>query len=409
MKIERHSKGPIPLAITMALFFLSGFSTVLNSILIPYLQQVMEASYTLVSAVPASFYLAYFLFSPVTALLMKRYPLTKVMRVGITQAAAAALLIAYSASALFFPLILLGIFLLGGGIAITQVTGNPFVAALGPLETSSKRMVLVHGVTALGMIFAPLVGSHTILMELHGAMQIGLSPLTVTYVALATAWVVIYRLSFALPEAEREEEALKGGSLSALAKDPFLLLGTLAIATGVGIEVTSASFMVKYLSSSRILDLPLSGAGRWSTMFWLAFTAGRFLATLLLSHMREEKLLLLHALMGIFFGALAMASRGALGASAVVGLGFATSVLFPIAFSITLKLSKSPHRNISAALCMANIGGALYPILQSGLADSYGIHLSYAIPMCGFLAIAAYLAAIALLSKRRRLSLEVEG
>lgn len=383
------SNTKTPLGIAMVLFFLCGFSTVLNSILIPYLQHTLKSSYTTVNLIPVSFYVAYFVFSPATAYFLKWMPYTTGMRIGIGTAAVGAFVLSFAASFLSFPLILIGIFMLGGGIAMIQVTGNPYVLKLGSIESGSRRMVLVHAVTALGMIIAPFLGSHYILGFLSTVENQSMNPLGITYLSLGCCWILFLFLSTLLPVA-REEHRHAQHSIVSMLKDPVLILGAIGITTSVGIEVTCSSFMVKYIASSKILGVSLATAGKWSIAFWVLFTVGRFTGTVLLKHMREETALMIHCLLGIFFGFSVIFSHGLFGAFSMIAMGFSASILFPVIFSLTLQRARSPQRNISAVLCMANIGGALYPLTQGLIADGYGIHFSFIVPIFGYIIICGY-------------------
>jgi MFS transporter, FHS family, L-fucose permease len=388
------SKNFVPLAILMVLFFLCGFSSVLNTILIPYLQHTLNSSYTSVNLVPVSFYTAYFIFSPATAYLLKKISYTTGMRIGIAIAIMGTLILSYAASIISFPMILVGIFFLGGGIAILQVTGNPYVMMLGSIESGSRRMVLVHSVTALGMIIAPFIGSHFILGAIDSLPVSGIGPLGITYLSLAAMWVFLFHFSYLLPHMHEKHHSERAqhqkSSIFNLFRDPVLILGAIGITTSVGIEVTCSSFMVKYIASSKILGVSLATAGKWSIAFWVVFTLGRFTGTALLKHIREETALLIHCFLGLVFAWSAIVSYGLFGAVSIIAMGFATSILFPVIFSLTLQRAKSSQRNISAVLCMANIGGALYPLTQGIIADHYGIHLSYIVPFCGFVVIGFY-------------------
>lgn len=175
--MKKKNEYLLPLAIVMSLFFLCGLSTVLNSILIPYLQQVQKISYTSANLIQVSFYSAYLLFSPLTAYLLKSIHYVTGMKRGILFATLGSALLTFATAITSFPLILIGIFFVGGGIAMLQVTGNPYVMKLGSIETASRRMVALHAVTATGMIIAPLLGSHFILEKIEESYQHLIGPL----------------------------------------------------------------------------------------------------------------------------------------------------------------------------------------------------------------------------------------
>src|SRR6185312_1488720 len=131
-----------PLAILTTLFFLWGFLTSLNDILVPHLKSISDFTYTKVMLVQFAFFSAYFLFSVPWSMVVNKIGYQKTMVVGLVSMSLGALLFVPAASIPSFPLLLVGLMILASGITGLQVSANPYVLVLGRPETASSRLVL---------------------------------------------------------------------------------------------------------------------------------------------------------------------------------------------------------------------------------------------------------------------------
>lgn len=379
------------LAVVMAFFFLCGYATVLNSILIPYLQTFLSLSYTSVNSIPLCFYLAYFISSPIAGEYFKNHSYLAAMRYGMALAILACLcFIAAEALAYPFFFILISIFLLGTSIALIQVSGNPYVLQLAGKEKGASWMSLAHATTSFGMILAPIISSPILLSSLNSSNDtlplLWIYSSMAIFCALCLAAARIFTIYSPKPDPK-----LSAGRYLDVLKDGNVLAGMLAIACSVGIEVSCSSFIVEFLASEDILSTTLVFAGILSTLFWIIFTIGRALASVALRSMSEQLLLALLCFMGLIFCSVLLASKGTLAAGALILLGLSTSALYPIIFTLTLNRTRHNASTVSGLLCMANIGGALFPIIQGLIADRHGIQFSYITPLAGYLSIILYL------------------
>jgi len=379
------------LATTMVIFFLCGYVTVLNSILIPYLQDTLNLSYTYVNFIPLSFYLAYFIASPIVGEYFKNKSYLVGVRSGILMGILASLcLIAMDSATPQFAFILITIFLLGVSIATIQVSGNPYILQLAGKEKGASWMTLVHAATSFGMILAPIIGSSIILSSLSSDSIV--RPLFWIYATLALAWIgCLLATSLLSLHDEKPCSSSNPTPYWDVLKDKGVLAGMLAIACSVGIEVSCSSFIIEFLASKEILSTTLLMAGMLSTLFWIIFTVGRAIAGIALRKMSEQHLLYLLCMLGVLFCIAAITTTGVIAAVSLLSLGFSTSALYPIIFSITINRTHHNPSTVSGLLCMANIGGALFPIIQGLIADQQGVQFSYIIPLIGYLLIVFYL------------------
>src|SRR5882724_5053653 len=152
-----------PLAIVTTLFFMWGFITSLNDILIPHLKSVFDLSYAQVMLIQLAFFSAYFLFSVPWSKIVNAIGYKKTMVVGLLTMGGGALLFVPAASVPSFPLFLTALMILAAGITGLQVAANPYVIVLGKPETASSRLNLTQAFNSLGTTLAPLLGGLVIL------------------------------------------------------------------------------------------------------------------------------------------------------------------------------------------------------------------------------------------------------
>src|SRR6266850_26933 len=147
-----------PLTIVTTLFFMWGFLTSLNDILVPHLKSIFELSYARVMLIQFAFFSAYFLFSVPWSKIVNRIGYQRSMVVGLLTMAVGAFLFLPAASAASYPLFLAALLVLATGITGLQVSANPYVVVLGKPETASSRLDLTQAFNSLGTTVAPLLG-----------------------------------------------------------------------------------------------------------------------------------------------------------------------------------------------------------------------------------------------------------
>src|SRR5467141_2830877 len=152
-----------PLAIVTTLFFMWGFLTCLNDILVPHLKAIFDLSFAQVMLVQFAFFSAYFLFSVPWSKIVNRIGYQRTMVVGLLTMAVGALLFVPAASAVSYPLFLTALLVLAAGITGLQVSANPYVDLLGKPQTASSRLDLTQAFNSLGTTIGPKIGGLLIL------------------------------------------------------------------------------------------------------------------------------------------------------------------------------------------------------------------------------------------------------
>src|ERR1700693_3186025 len=160
-----------PLAMVTTLFFMWGFLTSLNDILIPHLKSVFDLNYAKAMLIQFAFFTSYFVFSLPSGKLIDAVGYKKSMVAGLFTMGLGALLFIPAASVPSFPLFLTALIVLAAGITALQVAANPYVAVLGPPKTASSRLNLTQAFNSLGTTLAPYFGSLLILSSAPKTMD----------------------------------------------------------------------------------------------------------------------------------------------------------------------------------------------------------------------------------------------
>jgi FHS family L-fucose permease-like MFS transporter len=394
-----------PLAIVTTLFFMWGFLTCLNDILVPHLKSIFDLSYARVMLVQFAFFSAYFLFSVPWSKVVNRIGYQRTMVVGLLTMALGAFLFLPAASAASYPLFLTALVVLATGITGLQVSANPYVVVLGKPETASSRLDLTQAFNSLGTTIAPKLGGLLILAtapmameELHQLSPHALHayrvqeaasvkmPYTVICVALVLLAVVIG--TFRLPKIEHAEH--RAGVNDSIWKHPNLILGAVGIFTYVGAEVSIGSFLVNFFGLPEIAGFSAKTAAGFVSFYWAGAMIGRFLGAGLLRRIRPGNLLGLCAICAATLVSASMILGGHTAMWSILSVGLFNSIMFPTIFSLGVAELGPLTGNGSGILTMAIVGGAVLPLIQGVIADHVGIHHAFFLPLLCYLYILFY-------------------
>lgn len=367
----------VPLAIMLSLFFMFGFVTALNDILIPHLKGLFSLSYVQAMLVQFCFFGAYFVMSSPSGWLIGK--------IGYKKAIVAALVVLGTGLGLFYPASLLAsypvfltaLFIVGSGVALLQVAANPYVAALGKEEHASSRLNLAGVFNSLATTIAPLVGAWLLLDENMSVAEKAAST-NGPYLALAVITMVIGLAVFfvklpQLPSLGGGKASGKGSAWDYL----HLRLGVLAIFVYVGAEVSVGSFLINFAGLESIAGLSEKEAAEYVSMYWGGAMIGRIAGVGLLQKFQAYKALVIVS--GV---ALALVLGGVLLSGAValwlmVGIGLFHAIMWPCIFPMAIKGLGEHTNQGSGYLVMAIFGGAVIPLLQGYIADLIGVQASF--------------------------------
>ena len=396
-----------PLAIVTTLFFMWGFLTCLNDILVPHLKSIFDLSYTQVMLVQFAFFSAYFLFSGPWSKIVNTIGYQKSMVVGLLTMGIGAFLFVPAASVPSFPLFLTALMILATGITGLQVAANPYVIVLGNPKTASSRLNLTQAFNSLGTTLAPMLGGLFILSaaplaieqlrqlspqalhayRVHQAASVQM-PYVIIGIALVLLAVAIGR--FKLPKIEHAEGPLGEKSNDSIWKHPNLLYGALGIFAYVGAEVSVGSFLVNYFGQPDIAGLSPQVAARYVSFYWGGAMVGRFIGAAVLQRIKTGHLLAICAVCTATLVTVSMLTTGHVAMWSMIGVGFFNSIMFPSIFTLGVAELGPLTGNGSGLMNMAIVGGAIIPLIQGAMADRIGIHHAFFLPVICYLYILFY-------------------
>ncbi|GLQ93113.1 sugar MFS transporter [Dyella acidisoli] len=395
----RYTYYPMALTVITTVFFMWGFLTCLNDILIPHLKAVFELNYAQAMLVQFTFFGAYFLMSLPAGRVVAHLGYKKSIVTGLIIAGIGALGFWPAAGLRLYPAFLGALFVLATGITVLQVAANPYVALLGPERTSSSRLTLAQALNSFGTTIAPLFGSLLILStKVKSAAEIAnlsaseqilyraqeAQSVQTPYIGLAIVLVLlaIFVWLFRLPTLDESTEKADVGHhtlLDAL-RYPHVLFGVLGIFFYVGAEVSIGSFLVNYLSGPNIGHMSEQQAAHYVSFYWGGAMVGRFIGSALLATMSPRKLLAAFSAVNVLLLITTMTTSGNVAMYSIVAIGLFNSIMFPTIFSLGIERMGPLTGKASSLLIMAIVGGALVPWLQGVLADSIGIQHAFVLP-----------------------------
>ncbi|MBI1937145.1 MAG: sugar MFS transporter [Ignavibacteriales bacterium] len=401
------------LTVLTSLFFMWGFITCLNDILIPHLKAVFTLNYTQVMLIQFSFFTAYAIVSLPSGMLVEKIGYKNGIVIGLITAGIGCLLFYPAAGYQSYIMFLFALFILAAGITLLQVAANPYVAILGNPKTAASRLNLTQAFNSFGTTIAPLFGSLLILSiavktaeELKAMMPEEVtayklaeaSAVQVPYLGLAAALFVIAAM-FAvikLPKIEAAEISASGGNGSfdhhhdSAWGYKHLVLGAIGIFVYVGGEVSIGSFLVNYLGQDFIAGLKEADAGRYVSFYWGGAMVGRFAGSVIQRKVSPSKVLAFNAFAAGALVIISMLTTGSVAMWAILAVGLFNSIMFPTIFTLAIDGLGKHTGQASGILCTAIVGGALLPVLQGFFADNIGIHHAFFIPVLCYIYIAYY-------------------
>lgn len=409
MPARAATSHPLALAVTTAVFFLWGFLTSLNDVLIPHLKAVFELSYARSMLIQSTFFGAYFVMSLPAGRLVARLGYRHGMVAGLVVAGLGALALLPAAQLQSYALFLGALFVLASGITLLQVAANPYVSLLGDETGASSRLTLAQALNSLGHTLAPAFGGLLILsaavlgadgfaaLSTEQQMQYRTSQaaaVQLPYLGLGLAlfalalFVYLFRLPRLSEATERDLDAAPGYTAT-LAHRP-LRLAVIGIFVYVGAEVSIGSFLINYLSRPEIGAMSEAAAANYVSYYWGGAMLGRFGGSLLLRVFAPAQLLMLFAAIAASLLLTSTLSSGQLALWSIVAVGLFNSILFPTLFTLGIQGLGPLTARGSSLLVMAIVGGAVVPLLQGLLADRIGIQPAFALPLACYAYIVWY-------------------
>lgn len=369
------------------LFFMMGFITCLNNILVPYLKKIFELSYTQVSLIQFCFFGAYGITSIPASKFIERWGYHRTMVSGFIIAAIGCFLFLPAVIFHKFEIFLVALFVLASGIAILQVTANPYVSVVGTKETASSRLSMVQAFNSFGTFLAPFFGSFLILDTLSKASRA--ESLRYPYLFIAGILLLISVLVSRLHLPEIKDGKYNTEGWRKVLKEPGLMSGMLGIFSYVGAEVAIGSFFINYVLVFTSMSVTQSAS--MLAMFWAASMAGRFLGIFTLKEFSPGRVLSIHSMLAIALILISTNSRGIMSVYSLILVGFCNSIMFPTIFTLAIKnLNIGEEQKGSGLLGTSLIGGAIIPLVTGIVADKFGFRAAFLLPVLCYAYIALF-------------------
>ena len=452
MTKTKNSAGA--LGLLTSLFFLWGFMTVLNDVLIPHLKAVFVLSYAQSMLVQMAFFGAYF----TGAIIYYVISITSgdpINKIGYKKGIVIGLIISAIGSALFYPatylhvysFYLLALYVLGLGFTMLQIAANPFVAIVGSPETASSRLNFTQGFNSLGTTLGPIVGGFLIFKYFAGNDAVKYPYLFFSVVMVILAFF-ISRSN--LPAFKNTDKIAKG---LAVLRFPQLRYGIVAIFFYVGAEVVIGSLLISFFGLHEIAGLSENEAKTYLSLYWGGAMIGRFAGAVMLNDSITGVIKLRNIAFSIiagffvvfainYFGGdltftiaapyfifllinmgafmlgksipgrtlgifsvvimglllLVITQTGLVAFWSIIAIGLFNSIMWPNIFTLSIDgLGKYTSQG-SSLLVMAIVGGALIPMIQGLLADflatpenkDAGLQASFIVPLVSYVYLAFY-------------------
>jgi len=393
LNADSQERYPVAFGVMTSVFFMWGFITCLNDILIPHLKGSFDLSYTQAMLVQFCFFGAYFICSIPAGRILHRVGYKRGVIIGLCIAGLGALMFYPAAEYQTYGIFLAALFVLASGITLLQVAANPYVVALGPAATGPSRLNLAQAFNSLGTTVAPIIGGALIFGGMEAASSAAdAESVKLPYVGLAVALVAIAAILsvIKMPSLRDDSEDQTAAKLSEALKQPHLFYGVLAIFLYVGGEVAIGSFLVSFLGEPDVAGLAESSAANYVALYWGGAMVGRFIGSVLMTRIRPGLLLTVHAGLAVLLVATAASASGVLAMYSILAVGLCNSIMFPTIFSLSLQGLGRLTSAGSAALCLAIVGGALVPLLQGVVADAISLRAGFVVPVICYLYIGWY-------------------
>lgn len=398
-------------ALVTTLFFIWGFLTSLNDILIPHLRAIFDLNYAQSMLIQFAFFTSYAVFGFPSGKVVEWIGYQRTMVVGLLTMALGAVLFIPAANLPSYGLFLAALIILAAGMTALQVAANPYVAVLGPARTASSRLNFSQAFNSLGTTVGPPLGGFVILKgaeklvsnvhamspaALHAYRQQQAASVKTPYiiftlilvmVALAIGIYKFPRIGGATKELNSEQDA---GDQASIWRYPHVVLGVVAIFVYVGAEVSIGSFLINYFQQSYIAAVTELAASAYVAFYWGGAMVGRFVGSAILQKVKTEIVLTICAIVAMVLVLTSILSFGHAAMWSILLVGLFNSIMFPSIFTLGIA-EMGPRTGEAAGLLMVACGGgAIIPEIQGILADRIGIHHAFIIPVLCYIFIAYY-------------------
>jgi len=394
---EKKKSTAYSMFVIGSLFFVFGFVTWLNSILMPYLELTCNLNKFQASFVPFAFYIAYFVTAIPSSMVLKRTGFSTGMVLGLIIMAIGAVLFIPAAMTRTYFVFLIALFIMGIGLSLLQTASNPYVTVLGPVESAARRMSIMGICNKLAGIIGVLILANTLFSTTDGlvdnikaleltdpAREVLLQQLSnkviVPYLIITAILIalVIFVKAAKLPEIQEEDDISDSEtSHRSIFSYPYLWLGVLAIFFYVGAEVIAIDYLKIYGASKGLEDVITNKLPAYALV---ALIVGYLLGIVTVpKFLSQRRALIIQLLVAVTLVIVTLCTDGLISIIAVICLSFAHAIMWPAIWPLSIHDLGKYTKLGSAFLIMAIAGGAILPLIYGKLSLAYTPQSAYAL------------------------------
>lgn len=416
----KNSAEVIPQKIRIAFWLLCtcfamwGLANNMTDVLIAQFRKVFTLTDMQSGLVQTAFYGAYFVLALPAALFIQKYSYKAGVLLGLGLFAAGSLLFYPAAQAMEYMPFLIALFVLAGGLSILETSANPYILAMGPEETATRRLNIAQACNPIGSITGVLIGKFYILTKLNSATDqerqvmpaeqlaeiqtAELSAVMTPYLLVAAVIVCIWLavMFTKMPKiSDNSSTDKKHDSITAtfgrLIKRSHFTNGVIAQFFYVGAQIGCWSWTIRYVMNE--VGGTEAEASSYLLTSIIVFSISRWVCVGLMKYMEPQHLLCALSAFATLFISVIMFVGGEMGAYALVGVSACMSLMFPTIFGLSLRDLGDDSKFGGSLLIMAILGGALLTAIMGQISDSHGIQASFVVPLVSFIYL-VYFAAV---------------
>lgn len=400
----------ISLTILAGMFFIFGFASWVNSILIPYFRIACELTHFESYFVAFAFYIAYFVMAIPSGILLKKVGFKRGIMYGFMLTALGAFLFVPAALVRQFEIFLIGLFSIGTGLAILQTAANPYVTIIGPIESAARRISIMGICNKFAGIISPLIFAALILKaddsELFSLIESGtldaitksamldelIQRVIVPYAILGGLLVLAgigIRYSI-LPEINTDEQNATDekenghNSKKSIFDFPYLILGALAIFFHVGTQVIAIDTIINYANS---MGIDLHEAKVFPSYTLACTMIGYVLGILIIpKYVSQTKALIICTILGLLlsfgvvfadFNVTLFGHQANISIFLLCALGFPNALIYAGIWPLSIHGLGKFTKTGSSLLIMGLCGNAILPLIYGYFAEVYDLRIGY--------------------------------
>lgn len=391
------NKSSFSIFIIGALFFVFGFVTWLNNVLIPFLQTSCELTSTQASLVNFAFYISYFVMAIPSSIILKKTGFANGMALGLIIMAIGSIMFVPAALNRNFVLFLVGLFVQGTGLALLQTAANPYVTILGPIESAAKRQSImgvcnkVAGMIGILILYSAIfsgtegmiaqINDPNTLPELKNQLLSELSRnVILPYIIMTMVLIalMIFVKAAKLPDINEEDNisALDTPKKSIFAY-PYLWIGIIALFFYVGAEVVSVTYLIQY---GDYFGIAKDVSKNFGIFALISLVVGYLLGIILVPKVISQRTAgIINLILALILVTTALLTSGIVSILAIILLSFTNAILWPAIWPLSIQGLGKYTKLGSAFLIMAIAGGGVLSIIYGYLSDLYNPQAAYSL------------------------------